>query len=56
MKENSSIWDLLAHQQCQLAAVCRDGRALGQDVVQDHPGSDLVAAQNSCAAHQNAPK
>ena len=40
------------HQQCQLAAVCGDLCALGQDVVQDHPGSDLVAAPDCCAAHQ----
>ena len=32
-------------EQCQLAAVCGDGCALGQEVVQDHAGGDLVAAQ-----------
>ena len=30
-------------EQCQLAAVCGDGRALGQEAVQDHAGGDLVA-------------
>ena len=42
------------HQQCQLAAVCRDGCALGQQVVQDDAGGDLVAAPDCCAANNNS--
>ena len=41
-------------EQCQLAAVCGDGRACRQQVVQDDAGGDLVAAPDCCAANNNS--